>query len=125
MKTHKGTFGVEEVNKMPIAEAVAALDEADRKQFENVDWKKVPYEYKEFETLDESGYSQKDILELVNTAEKGKAKSKEYQRITKPFRPDTSTPEYKREQFIKFLVSQGVPAELAEQQVGAMLAAAK
>lgn len=126
MKTLKATFKVEEVGGQKIETAIASLEPEAQKQFEGVNWKKIPYEYVVFATREESSqkWSEVDVLELINSAEKANAKAKEYQKVTKPFRPDTDTPEYKRGQLIKNLVALGVAAEIAEQQVDAMLASA-
>jgi hypothetical protein len=89
--------------------------------------KEFPFEYVEFETLDEARQSKdwgdKSLLDLINSNEKATAKANEYQKVTAPYRPDTSTPEFKREQMIKTFVSMwNVPRDIAEQQVDALIA---
>lgn len=109
MKTQNGTFEVTEVNGTKVNQ-------------------KFPYEFKVFESFDETkaAYSEKDLLELVNAYEKSTAKANEYQKVTKPFRPDPNDPAVKRENLIKNLVSTfGVPRNIAEQQIDAMIAASK
>ena len=108
MKTLSGTFKVDEVNGVQVNQ-------------------KFPFEYREFETLDEvkssADWTDKNLLELVNSHEKAAASANEYQKVTKPYRPDTSTPEYKRESLIKNLVNTfGVARDVAEQQIDALIA---
>ena len=111
METKSGKFKVGEVNGVKVG-------------------KEYPFDYRVFGSLDEarqdSKWSDKDLLEAVNSWEYSSAKANEYQKVTEPYRPDTSTPEFKREQLIKNLVSTfNVPREIAEQQVDAMIANAK
>src|SRR4051794_3940013 len=92
--------------------------------------KTFPFEYRKFDNWAEvnssADWSEKSLLELVNSYEKSAAKAKEYQEQTKQYRPDTSTPEYKREQTIKNLVDVfKIPRAFAEKQVDAMIASAK
>ena len=100
----KGYFKVEEIAGEPIAQAVSKLaDDALKTELSAVDWNKVPFEYIVHTTKEDAlkGYTDKDLLELLNSVEKANAKAKEYQRITKPMRPDLSTPEAKKEAIIK------------------------
>lgn len=91
--------------------------------------KSFPFKFRQFDSWAEVNasvdWTEKGLLELVNSYEKSSAKAKEYQEVTKPYRPDTTTPEYKREQTIKNLVDVfKIPREFAEKQVDAMIASA-
>ena len=92
-RTLSGTFKVDEVNGTKVN-------------------KEFPFDWRE-----------KDLLDLVNSHEKASAKAKEYQEVTKPYRPDPKDPAVKRDQLIKNLVSMGVSKDIATQQIDAMLAA--
>lgn len=90
--------------------------------------KEFPYDYKEFDTMDEVrssvDWTDKELLALVNSHVKASAKANEYQKQTAPYRPDPSTPEAKREMLITNLIKVfGVPREIAEQQIDALIAA--
>lgn len=126
MSTKRGYFKVEEVNKQPIGKAIESLtDDSLKTELSAVDWNKVPFEYVEHTTKDDAlkGYTDKDLLELLNSVEKANAKAKEYQRITKPLRPDTSTPEYKKEQMIADMVKRfGVGEAQARTTIEALIA---
>jgi hypothetical protein len=109
MKNLKGKFNVGEVNGQKVG-----------KDFE--------YEYKQFDTFEEmaSAWGQKEILEQINSYEKASAKANEYQKVTAPYRPDPNDPAVKREQSIQNMVKIfNVPRAVAEQQINAMIAAAK
>ena len=90
---------------------------------------KFPFSYRQFDSLSEAqsstDWTEKHLLEVINSYEKSSARATEYQRVTAPDRPDTSTPEYKRSALIKNLVSMGVPEDVATQQIDAMLSSAK
>jgi len=108
MKTETGKFNVGEVNGVKVN-------------------KDFPYEYRVFASWEEVkqsvDWTEKALLELVNSNEKASSKAKEYQKVTEPYRPDTSTPEYKREMLIKNLVTTfGVARDIAEQQIDALIA---
>ena len=107
-RTLSGTFKVDEVNGTKVN-------------------REFPFEYREFDSYDEvkssADWREKDLLDLVNSHEKASAKAKEYQEVTKPYRPDPKDPAVKRDQLIKNLVSMGVSKDIATQQIDAMLAA--
>lgn len=111
MKTEKGKFNVGVVNNVTV-----------NKDFD--------FEYRVFESIDEvkssADWTDKEILNLVNSYEKSSAKANQYQEVTKPYRPDPNDPAVKRESLINNLVKTfNVPREIAEQQIDAMIAASK
>jgi hypothetical protein len=91
--------------------------------------KDFTYTYREFDSIDEvkssADWTPSELLKLVNSHEKASAKANEYQKQAKPYMPDPSDPAQKRLTLIKNLVSMGVPKEIAEQQIDAILAASK
>lgn len=91
--------------------------------------KEFDYVYREFDSFDEVGtsadWTPSELLKLVNSHEKAAAKANEYQKQAKPYMPDPSDPAQKRLTLIKNLVSLGVPKEIAEQQIDALLNASK
>jgi hypothetical protein len=119
---YRGEFKVGEVNKVKVD-------------------KTFPFDYREFNVNNEAGstdyaatlavirkdakWADKDLVEAVNAWEYSSAKSNEYQKVTEPYRPDTSTPEYKREQLVKNLMGFGVPEDVARQQVASMIDSVK
>lgn len=111
-----GTFEVKEIAGKSVQ---AALDELQSKagtdaeklaEVENlrkVDWSKVPFTFMQSENLTEAraSYTDADLLKKLQKIEEAAAKSKAYQQVTKPFRPDLNTPEAKRAQMIKDFVN--------------------
>ena len=91
--------------------------------------KDFEYSYREFTSFDavrrSSDWTEKTLLELVNSNEKAGAKANEYQKQAKPYMPDPADPAVKRATAIKNLVSMGVPKEIAEQQIDAILSSVK
>ncbi len=91
--------------------------------------KDFEYTYREFDSFEEvqssADWTPSKLLELVNSNEKASAKANEYQKQAKPYQPDPSDPAVKRLTLIKNLTSMGVPKEIAEQQIDAILASAK
>lgn len=85
--------------------------------------KEFPYGYREFDSFSdvttESGWTEKELLDLVNSHEKASGKSNEYQKQAKPYMPDPSDPAEKRKTAIRNLMSLGVPKEIAEQTIDA------
>jgi len=111
MQTKTGKFNVGEVNKVQV-----------NKDFE--------FQYRVFDSYAEvqssADWSEKNLLELVNSYEKSSAKANEYQEVTKPYRPDPNDPAVKREQSIANLVKVfNIPRAIAEQQIDAMINAQK
>lgn len=89
--------------------------------------KDFEYTYREFDSLEEvqksADWTPSELLKLVNSHEKASAKANEYQKQAKPYMPDPADPAVKRLTLIKNLTSMGVPKEIAEQQIDAILAA--
>ncbi len=89
--------------------------------------KDFEYVYREFDSFEEvqgsSDWTPSALLALVNSNEKASAKANEYQKQAKPYMPDPSDPAVKRLTLIKNLTSMGVPKEIAEQQIDAILQA--
>jgi hypothetical protein len=107
MKELNGTFEVGEVNKTPVNQ-------------------KFPYAYRQFESWDEVtksvDYTEKNLLELVNSHEKASAKANEYQKVTAPYRPDPNSKEVKRQVLINNLVKTfGISVEVATQQIDTII----
>lgn len=88
----------------------------------------VPYSFDyDVLTTDEEvreRFSPADLRKMANAKLKQQANSAARQKAIAPYLPDTSTPEFKREQLIKNLVNTfGVPRDIAEQQIDAMISA--
>lgn len=91
--------------------------------------KEFEYSFREFDSFEEvqssADWTPSKLLELVNSNEKAGAKANEYQKQAKPYMPDPADPAVKRQTAIKNLVSMGVPKEIAEQQIDAILQSVK
>jgi len=92
--------------------------------------REFPFAFREFDSYTEVctsvDWPEKNLLALVNADEKASAKAAAYQRVIKDEIGEL-TPEQKRiikrNQTVANLVAMGVPREIAEQQVDALLAA--
>lgn len=88
--------------------------------------KEYEYDWTEYENMEEvkTEWSEKDLVELASEKNKLNEKSKAYQAVIAPYKPDPKDPLVMRKSQIDTFVKMGVPREIAEQQVDAILAAA-
>jgi hypothetical protein len=88
--------------------------------------KDFDFEYREFASLAEArestDWTDKAVLEVINSYESTSAKAARYQAETLPYRPDPNDPAVKRNQLIRNLVSMNVPQAIAEQTIDALIA---
>ena len=84
------------------------------------------YTHNVFASEDEAlanGWTAASVLDCINAAEKSKARANEYQKLVQPYKPDPNDPSVVRETMLKGYVKLGIPREIAEKQIDALLAA--
>jgi len=145
MKPVAETFEVKTVFGQSVEKAIAALDTKFAKFAEEnadktdaiaantatlaslkaINWKDVPFTWKQAENKAEAiaDYTDAELTELVNSARKTAAKSKEYQRVITPFKPDVEDPAVVRAASIKMFMLRYKMSQQAAEAMADSLAA--
>lgn len=114
VKGEVGKYSVKTINDKPVAEAIVELrakatEKSDThllaqvEELEKIDFNNLTFRWDKAETREEAteGFTDEDLVDTLNVGRKNLAKSKAYQKLLAPFKPDPNDPEVKRQQLLK------------------------